>query len=57
MFSDLTFQPKTNKTSKYKVTKDVVERNQEFITKKNEKIKQRKERDNSAYNFTPTMVA
>lgn len=31
------FQPKTTKNKNYLVTKDVIERNIEFLTKKNEK--------------------
>mmetsp|Transcript_34601 Transcript_34601/g.25768 ORF Transcript_34601/g.25768 Transcript_34601/m.25768 type:complete len:121 (+) Transcript_34601:858-1220(+) len=41
MFSENTFQPRLNKSKQYIVAKDVIERNQEFIEKKNEKAKKR----------------
>ena len=38
LLENISFQPKTTKNKNYKVTKDVIERNQEFIMKKNQKI-------------------
>lgn len=41
LLGEISFQPKTNKVKNGKVGKDVIERNQEFIAKKNQKIQQR----------------
>mmetsp|Transcript_43475 Transcript_43475/g.41930 ORF Transcript_43475/g.41930 Transcript_43475/m.41930 type:complete len:130 (+) Transcript_43475:1663-2052(+) len=41
VMNENTFQPKTNKNKHYVVTKDVIERNQDFINKKNEKRQKR----------------
>ena len=38
IISDITFQPQTTKNKNYTVQKDVIERNNDFIVKKNEKI-------------------
>jgi hypothetical protein len=32
--NEITFQPKTNKSKQYKVTKDVIERNNDFLHRK-----------------------
>ena len=38
MNKDITFIPATNRNKNEKIGKDVIERNQEFIAKKNQKI-------------------
>lgn len=47
LLDDISFQPKLNKNKNYVVTKDVIERNQEFLAKKNEKIQKMKQEENS----------
>lgn len=37
MQNELTFKPKTTRNKNYQIKKDVVERNQDFINKRNEK--------------------
>lgn len=36
-----TFQPQTNKKKNYNIQKDVIERNADFIYKKNEKLQKK----------------
>lgn len=50
-----TFQPKTNKNRNYVITNNVIERNQDFIHKKNEKMQKRINDEKEALTFTPTL--
>jgi hypothetical protein len=51
MKENLNFTPQVYKSKKYKVDKDVVQRNKEFESMKQEKIRKRKDDEIHAYNF------
>ena len=50
------FQPKTTKNKNYQITQNVIERNQEFIAKRNEKREKMKIEQHESLTFTPQLL-
>ena len=45
-----------HKNKKYQIEKDIIERNSEFLSKKNEKLEKRKQEELHAYSFSPNLA-